>query len=90
MTHNQTTEPKWTIRRAVLIGAALFFAAVIWRGMTLETETAAIAVGAGIWALVASLSVYALGVSAEQLIKLMSLWRGQVLKGRAQALETKN
>ena len=62
---------KWTIRRAVLIGAAIFFGVVIWRGMTLETATAKIAVDGATWAIVVCLAVYALGVSAEQLIVLI-------------------
>lgn len=69
------TPQKWTIRRAALIGAALFFGAVIWRGMTLTTRTAEIAVDGSIWAIVASLAVYALGVSAEQLIEVIRIMK---------------
>lgn len=66
----------WTIRRAVLIGAAFFFGSVIWRGMLLETQTAEVAVDGATWALVACLAVYALGVSAEQLILLVQTFKG--------------
>ena len=66
---------KWTIRRAALLGAAFFFGGVIWRGMTLTTPTAERAVDGAIWAMVAVLAVYALGVSAEQLIVLIKTIR---------------
>ena len=75
------TLEKWTIRRAVLIVASVFFAAVIWRGMTLETPTAEIAVDGATWAIVVCLAVYALGVSAEQLIVLIRTLKSGGVKG---------
>lgn len=68
---------KWTIRRAALIGAAFFFGCVIWRGMTLTTPTAEIAVDGSIWAIVVCLAIYALGVSAEQAIEILKTMKGK-------------
>lgn len=65
----------WKIRRVVLIGIAVFCGALAWYATGINSAHSADIARSALWAMVAAGSVYALGVSAEQVITLIKIWK---------------
>lgn len=79
---------KWVIRRAVLICLCVYFCYLTWELKDLETATAKILSEYSMWAALWCGGIYALGVSAEQLIFLVKTWkRGDQGSGRSRSYD---